>query len=430
MMTASRALANRGVRSDFLRQIASTFLTRIGIVGVGVFSSVLIARSLGPDGRGVLAIATAVTAVAIQLGNLGLHASNTWAIARDPRLLATLLSNSVVVSLALGSVLMGIVVGLALLVPGLIPLDGPLLAVAAVGIPLGLAALLLQNLLLGLQRVRDYNVLEIGSRALGVGATLGLIGAGVVSPIAFMVAGTVVGVVILGITADRLRRLAGSIAGADLGVLRTYSAFGARAYLAALASFLVIRLDLFLVEGFLGFGAAGQYSVAVALADLVYSLPVVIGTLLFPRLARMESDAERPSDTAMVAKRVLVLMALACGTAAILAPFGIRLLYGAEFIPAVPAFVWLLPGIALLSVHTVYMNYFAAVGLPAIALVAPAVGLGANVVMNVVLLPRAGVVGAAIASTLAYGLMLVASAGLFARRARWSTPDPAIEAST
>ena len=422
MTSAARAVVHRAAQSDFIRQVAATFATRIGLIGAGVISSVLIARSLGPDGRGVMAIAAAVTAIAIQFGNLGLHASNTWAVAKDRSLLPTLIANSVAASLAVGAALIAIVIGVVLVAPHLIELDAPILAVALIGIPVGLTTLLLQNLLIGLQRIRDYNVLEIAARGLAILVTLALIVGRVVSPIAFLLGGTAVSIGILIATLYRLRLLAGQLGRPRWALLQEYSSFGLRAYSAALASYLVIRIDLFLVQGYLGFGAAGQYSVAVALADLVYSLPVVIGTLLFPRLAAMTSDTERVSYAAAVAKRVAALIAHACVAATLFADFGVTLLYGNEFRPAVPAFVWLLPGIAALSVHTVYMNYFAAVGLPTIALLAPTVGLVANLFLNVTLLPTTGLVGASVASTLAYAFMLGISGCLFLRRRRQVTP--------
>jgi O-antigen/teichoic acid export membrane protein len=175
-------------------------------------------------------------------------------------------------------------------------------------------------------------------------------------------------------------------------------------------------VDLFLVEAVQGLTAVGQYSIAVASADLVYSLPVVVGTLLFPRLARMTASLERIEYARRVAVRVAAVMTGVAAAAAIMAEPLITIMYGEEFSPAVPAFIWLLPGIAALSVHTIVMNYCAAVGMPLIVVVAPALGLGVNVVANVLFLPQFGIVGASLASTLAYMAMLLISGCYFIRQ--------------
>jgi O-antigen/teichoic acid export membrane protein len=87
----------------------------------------------------------------------------------------------------------------------------------------------------------------------------------------------------------------------------------------------------------------------------------------------------------------------------------IRLLFGASFLPAVPALLWLLPGIVMLSVNTIYMNYFASTGMPPVTILAPAAAALFNVGLNLALIPRLGIVGASISSVAAYGGMLAAS---------------------
>lgn len=414
----SRMRAATFVRSEFVRQIAATFGTRVSVIGLGVVTSVLVARALGPDGRGTLAVAAALTGLAIQFGNLGLHASNTWAVARDPNLLPALAANSLIASAVIAGVEIGLIAVLVALVPELVPLAGILLLIALAGIPIGLVSLLLQNLLLGLQRVRDYNLLELAGRGISIVVMAGLIIAGLATATSFLLAGTVVSGFMAAVALFLVWRLASSRFSPRFDLLPAYAGFGLKAYTTALISFLVIRFDIFLVEAFRGVTDVGQYSIAVASADLVYSLPVVIGTLLFPRLSKMESRIERILYARDVSVRVGVLMLLAAVMVGILADPLIRVLYGESFVPAIAAFLWLLPGIVALSVHTILMNYCAAVGMPVVVVVAPAFGLLVNVGGNLILLPELGIVGAALASSVAYGVMLTISAAYFTAEMR------------
>ena len=73
----------------------------------------------------------------------------------------------------------------------------------------------------------------------------------------------------------------------------------------------------------------------------------------------------------------------------------------------------LLPGMIFLSVHTIVMHYFYAIGAPAITILAPAVGSTLNVALNLALIPVAGAAGAAFASSVAYAIMLLLSTGYF-----------------
>jgi O-antigen/teichoic acid export membrane protein len=411
------------VRSDFLRQIGATLGTRAGLIAASLFTSVLVARSLGPDGRGIVAVAGAFTAIGVQLGNLGLHASNTWAVSRRPSLLPALTANAVYVSVIVGTLEVAIVLLIGSMNGDLIPVKGPLLAVALLGIPVGLAYLLLQNLLLGLQRIRDYNLVELGVRLLSILATAVLIVTGLASPLAFLIAGTLLLVLSNVVLLGRLRQIAAVPIKPSLGIIAEYGRFGLKAYSTALASFLVLRFDLLLVERIRGVGAAGYYSIAVAMCDLVYMLPVIVGTLLFPRLSRMESPLDQVGYARDVALRVAAAMVVAACAAGILAQPVIEVLYGEAFVPAIPAFLWLLPGIVALSVHTIIMNYCASVGLPPVVLLAPVVGLLINLALNLALLPTMGIVGASIASTVAYVCMLAVSATYFIGRLRAIAPD-------
>jgi O-antigen/teichoic acid export membrane protein len=95
--------------------------------------------------------------------------------------------------------------------------------------------------------------------------------------------------------------------------------------------------------------------------------------------------------------------------AALAADAAIQLLYGSEFRPAGPAFLWLLPGLVCLSVHTICMNYFASRGFPTLITLAPVGGLLVNVMLNLWMIPRIGIVGASLASSAAYAAMLLIS---------------------
>ena len=68
--------------------------TRISLVIVGFVTSVIIARTLGPEGRGMFAMAVTLGAIGVQFTNLGLHGSNTYYASRDTQLLSPLLGNS------------------------------------------------------------------------------------------------------------------------------------------------------------------------------------------------------------------------------------------------------------------------------------------------------------------------------------------------
>ena len=405
-----RVRLDRLLGSDFVRKVAETFVTRIALVVIGLITSVLIARVLGPEGRGLQATLAAVVAIGAQLGNFGLHSANTYYVARDRKLLPTLLGNTLLVSLISGA-FVALVGWLVLAIwPQLAPLPYGLLVLAFITVPLSLAYMLLQNLLLGIGEVRAYNMIELVSRIATVALLTLLIVLRLVSVEAIAV--IAIAVAAAGIAWETLRlrpHLAGQVT-VSLGLMREHFAYGFRAYVGALFAFTVLRADIILAKLLLGAEATGQYSIAVSMADLVYMLPVAAGTIAFPRLTATEDPAERWAKALSVTKYIALVMVTLAVVAALLARPVVGLLYGEAFLPSVPAFLWLLPGVVMLGVNTILMNYFASIGNPSVVIWSPAIASGVNIALNVILMPRMGVSGAAIASSVAYGFMLLMSA--------------------
>jgi O-antigen/teichoic acid export membrane protein len=180
--------------SSFIRQVGETYATQVFVVALGFVNSVLVTRLLGPEGRGMFAAANTFSAVGVQLGNLGLHSWNTYHVSREPRSLPVLLGNSLAVCAGCG---LGALVALGLFHarPAIAPVGGILLLLALVGIPLGLANLLLQNLLIGTQRIHAYNMIDLATRVLAVVLVAATAPLGLVSP--EMVFGLVLASVVL-----------------------------------------------------------------------------------------------------------------------------------------------------------------------------------------------------------------------------------------
>jgi O-antigen/teichoic acid export membrane protein len=415
LLRAATAACRRALQSDFVRKVLETFATRILLIGIGFATSVLVARILGPEGRGLFAVAGAIAAIAIQFGNLGLHSANTYSVARDRSLLPGLLANSLLVSFVLGGLVGIIAWGLSRAWPSIAPVPDTLLLIALASIPPSLAYMLAQNLLLGIQEVRAFNKIELATRVITVGLITLVVVIGFVTPETVLLAGLAAGVINLCWVLWHLRPFIKGPVRPSWSLLKDNIAYGFRVYLNCLFAFLVIKLDLLMVQYMMGAEHAGYYSISVSLADLVYLLPVVIGTILFPKLAALDNIEEKWSLTN---KTALVVAAMMIGISTVsiaLARPAVHLVFGAEYLPAVPAFLVLAGALVFLGINTIYSNFLASTGLPWFT-----VGLWGsvtvlNVVLNLVMIPKQGIMGAALASLACYALALVIQY-LYARR--------------
>lgn len=392
--------------TSFFAQVSSTFLAKLLISAIAVLTTALVARLLGPAGRGEYAAAMALATIGVQVTNLGLHASNTYTVASRPALLPKILGNTLAVVGTAG--LFGVLLLRAFfwMVPSAQPVTGSLLYLCLLWVPVGLAFLLLQSLLLGLSEIRSYNAIEISTRTLVLGAIAVLGWIGVRSPEAFFFATVVC------FAAGALWMFRKTFIQADSTLAFSRELFnenlhyGFKAYLGALFAFVVLRIDLLMVKSMLGAAAAGYYSVSVTLGEMILMMPTVIGSLLFPKLSGMEDDNEKWK----LAKRVFFMtggvMPVVIGVTALLARPLIVILFGSDFLPAIPAFLWLLPGLLVLSINLLIMNYLASMNMPWVTVYAPFVSAVMNCTLNLWLIPKYGIVGASISSSICYTVML------------------------
>jgi O-antigen/teichoic acid export membrane protein len=392
------------ISSDFARKVLETYSTRIVLTGVALLTTVIVARLLGPDGRGYYAIATTIGALGVQFGNIGLHASNVYFSARDPRCVPSLTANSLVVSFGFGGILALLLAVLFRLMPALVSLHGLLLTLALVSIPFGLAYLLLQDLLLGVHDVRGYNLLEMINKLLPLLLITAIFSLHRVS-VSSLFGATVVGVVASCIgTLYRLRPHLTIVPRPSLTLFRSTMNFAVKAYLTAFFSFLVLRVDLFLVQHIQGPEQAGYYSIAASMADVVAVLAAIIGTLLFPRLSALSDISHKLRLTYQTAWATALLLLPMLVVASALASWAVRLLFGQAFLPAAHAFVLLMPGMLFLGIQSVAVQFLNSIGFPTSVVAIWAASTVLNIAVNLWAIPRYGIAGASVVSSVSYFL--------------------------
>ncbi len=394
--------------SDFFRKVIETYSTQISLMAVGLITTVAVTRVLGPEGRGLYAVAMAIGVLGVQFGNFGLNSSNTFYVAHDQTLLPTLLANSLLVSTVIG--------GVGALAAGLFfyfepqhaPLHGPLLVLGLAWIPIGLAFLLTENLLLGLQQVRVFNKIEFMSKAFSLIFIGMVIFVRRVNP-EYVFAANICGLTLSLIWALKaLWRLLPDVPRPSLKLLRQHFGLGLKAYIIVFCSFLLLRIDLLMVKYMLGSEQTGYYSVAASMADYILLLPSVIGLILFPRLSAMRDTAEklRQAKRAAVGTGLALLPVLAL--AVVLAPITIRLLFGKLFLPASDAFIWLVPGIFALGIETTIVQFLNSMGYPVIVVWIWLTSVILNIGLNFWAIPTFGIKGASAMSSISYSLTLFA----------------------
>lgn len=360
--------------SQFVTNVLFTLGNRILVMALGLITSVAVARYLGPEGRGQFAVAALITGLGVQFGNLGLHASNTYEVAKYPDRLSVLLGNSLVAGLGFGTALTIIAISMQWIFPHMASIGGMLWWLAAIAIPIGITNLLLQNLLLGLHRVKEFNLVELAGKLITAMLMAVALFVGWRTP-EWMTAATLIAILVSSLWCLTLLKAGVSEVRFSLPQFYSSISFGAKAYFAALFAFLQQRIALLLVQQDFGDIEAGYLSVAMTLFDLALVIPFTVGTILFPRLSAIQNEKVRWELAFKVTLFVGGGMFILASIIYFISDFIVRNIFGEGFLPAVGYLQWLLPGLVLLSISSILMNYLGSMKMPIVVVYAPALAL-------------------------------------------------------
>ncbi len=384
-------------------------------VAVALGLVALVARTLGPEGQGRYALAVFLPTVIVLLTNLGVPTANTYFLGRRDVSARAALATSVRLW-ALMSVV-GLGAGAAVIqlasdrwFPGV---GREVLWIALGAYPVALLHAYLVSLLQGLQDFNRYNVAmfsqPVSALVLTAAAVIalkwGIEGALAAYVFAWVLASTVAWWVLT----PWLRRPESPEAAGEINrYARRCIGYGWKAQIAINMAFLSYRASTLLINYFLSPAATGVYVIAVAIAEKIWLLSQAASQVLLPRLSELHTDEERRRRLTPLATKIVFVMSavIAIVLFAVSRPLIVGI-FGDEFDGAVGALRWLLPGVVALAVARGVSIDLAARGRVDLNLYVAITVLAVNVGSSVLLIPRFGINGAAIATTSSYVLHLI-----------------------
>jgi O-antigen/teichoic acid export membrane protein len=387
-------------------QIGWTFATRLLMIFNSLAAGIIVAHWLGAEGVGQLAVINVAIATIVQLGSFGLPSSTTYFIAQNNGHLRAAAVNSLIFALGVGTLLALGLSAVASLRPVWFGFVSPeLIHIAAVSIPFQLIGLIGLNILLGLGKLREFNLLDLAGQSfvlINAVLVLLLLKRGITTLVTLNTAASILVSAVVVLLVISAKSLAQSRWRADIALLRQMITYGLKFHISILASAIIIRADLLVVNHFRGAAEAGVYSVASQFALLLMLLPGVIATLIFPRVTS-EQDA-RGETTCQVSRYTTFIMFLCC-LAAVPLSLVLPLVYGPAFSDSTKLLLILLPGVYLIGIESVLAQHFNALGVPRAIPLYWVATLVLNLVLVFALVPRFGAQGAAIASSISYAMI-------------------------
>lgn len=399
-----------GESDRIISDIGFTFVAAALNMAFGFVITIVLGRCLGAAELGLYRMSVTINGLALLLAALGVPAAmiKHVAEARGSReTIDTIVSAGVLTSLAAG-VIAGAAFftfsGRVAALMNMPDLAWPLIALA-ISLPFALVSGALLGALNGLRRMGTYAVATVaqGLFTFVVSFTLIGLGCGVRGAIAGLVIANVLCCALLLFMSRSLFRF--RLSGLA-GTAKEMLAFGARVLLANGINQVNYQADIVLIGFFTTAASVGYYSVAVILSTFFWLIPQSIQTITYPAIAEYWARGDRQAIQALVDKGIKfsawLLFPLGLAVTCF-APLIVGAIYGDDFERAVlPLQVLLIGSIVNGAIQRPIGSILYAIGMPDLNLKIFSAAAAGNIVLNVLLIPAAGIGGAAVATAFSY----------------------------
>jgi len=385
-----------------------TLIRQLLSIGLGLLATMIIARVLGVEGQGQYTLAILLPTLLYTLLNSGLSASTVYFIGKrkysDEEVYSTNLLSSLLLSVL--SMLIGGIIILFFKNYFFEGLASQLLLYSLFILPLIFAQKNLQTIFQGKEEFEKFNLIVI----------LNQFGLLVFSFILLYILDLGIVGAIASFALSQLLMLIASFyflyKSYGLFWPKTFSVeylkegftFGIKGHLSNVLSFVNYRVDIFLIAYFLDDVAVGIYSIAVLLVERVWLVSQSVSTVLFARVANLDTDDARNRFTSLAARNTLFITFLGGLFLAVFSHWIIILLFSEQYVSSIIPFLYMIPGVVIFSLGKVIANDFTGRGYPEINTYIAFVIALTNLGLNIILIPTYGIKGAALATSISYML--------------------------
>ena len=395
---------------------------------MGIFTSILVSRILGPSDRGVYFMVAAVNFMLVNIGNLGIGNANSYLLAKKKYSLSEVNANSLIMAVILGIAITLVYVMFhnPLNTYVLKGIDHRYVLVAILLVPFTLYSQFWSAMLVGLNQIILLNKFNIIFSMCNVVLTilvLVILKLGITGMILLMILTAIISAVVRLFIIKRQTSIKFLF---KLRLFKEALSFALRGHIGSMFGVIWNKLDFFIVNSYIGIASVGQYSLSRGIAEKVNFISTPLMTAINPRIT---GDAREDSKrlTMQATRHTIFIMVLIIIAGLISAKWLIPFLYGEEYYPAVKPFMLVIIGTAVLRIGLFVSHYILGqLGKPewnsALALIAPTIAIP----LAFILIPKIGIIGAAISFTAACIIDVFASFVVFAKITKCKLRDTLI----
>lgn len=388
-------------RQKLIHDIASVLGSNLAVVLISLATGVLLARHLGPEGRGAFASLLIIPGMFASIALLGTRQSALYFVGKkkfdDEKIVSSILVTLIFSSLTGGA--------LCVLYFTLFPdshFSFFLMALAIACIPARLTTIYSGGFFLGKENYRIMVQLKVMPALLNLIFTILFL-----LVFSLSLEGAILSAFLSYLISDvyaliRIRRICPVKIRIYPDVQKQIFKMGLLYAASMLVMQINYRVDILLLQSLSSLGQIGWYVLAANAAQQLWLFPNAAGLVIRTRTANENVPGDMKPDTDRLL-RLSLLICIAGGAFLYLtAPLLLPLIYGNGFTESIPMLRAILPGTLMMVFFKVLNNRFAGIGKPHITLFIFIPVAILNILLNLWLIPLYGGMGAAWASTVSY----------------------------
>jgi len=220
----------------------------------------------------------------------------------------------------------------------------------------------------------------------------------------------------LGVMLIAAIRLFGVSSQIDFHLVSGLLSIGLKAHFASIITFLASRLDLLMLNSITGASAAGIYFVAYSMMTVLLILPNAVRNIMYQKLADEDNVASQLAITLLMTKITFFFMTMIIAFLIVFSEPLIYLVGGREFEGVREALYFLAPGFACVSIPMVLVTFWHTRDMFSVVNRISVVSLILILATNLILIPRFGITGAALSTSVVFIIGSAIHLGVLGKR--------------
>ncbi|RLI19417.1 hypothetical protein DRO49_00535 [Candidatus Bathyarchaeota archaeon] len=399
-------MADTNIRpaKKFAFDVGWVFISSVIVLMLHFFQKPVMARYLGPDGLGLFSMAFMIIGIVEIIAGFGIGEALVKYVAeyREYERVSSLTSSAFITISVFG-----IITSVALFFSSNLfadifdmPYLSILLKIYAIAFPFSLIYGIILGFLRGLRKMKYFAFLRILDASLALAFILAFLAAG------FWVEGAMLGIlfeiIVIFVVGMLIMKKFMRFSLSDYqGNTKMLASFGSRIIGANIVGQIYYNIDTLMIGYFLTSTEVGYYAVAISLSRFFWLVPRAIATVAYPAISEYWANGNRQAVNKLVDKSTkysACILIFAGMSIVFFAKDIITFLFTPEFLPAVLPLAILITGTVTSGILRSVGEIFASVGKVNLVLKISIIGAVGDIILNMILIPIYGIIGAATAT--------------------------------